>query len=108
MAILGFPNEGEISSMMGFVTEEDREKWERMKAASDSRLEASRRGLSARGLASEVAMPAMNIAERSINAQLHAARNEEARNTQVKETKRTVTTFTKEEPVAFDEYGPEF
>lgn len=106
MSILGFPNEAELSSMMGYVTEEDREKWDRMKAASDSRLEASRNGLTARGLASQAAMPAMSIAERSINAELHAARNEEARKTQVKETKRTVTTFTKEEPVSSEEYGP--
>lgn len=106
MAIMGFPGEGELSSMMGYVTDEDREKWERMKAASDSRLEASRNGLTARGLASQAAQPAMGIAEQSINAELHAIRNEEARKTQLKETKRTVTTFTKEEPVSSEEYGP--
>lgn len=104
MGIMGFPSEGEISSMLGYVTEEDRERWARMKAASDSRLQASGGGLTAQNFASQAVAPAMNIAERSINAELHAARNEQARMTQPKQTKRTVTTFTREEPVSSDEY----
>lgn len=105
MGVLGFPSERDLSSMMGYVTDEDREKWERMKAASDRALESSG-GLTARGLASHAAAPAMSMAERSINAGLTAARNEEARNTRAKETKRTVTTFMREEPVTGDEYEP--
>ncbi|WP_311245260.1 MULTISPECIES: hypothetical protein [unclassified Microbacterium] len=107
MGIMGFPSEHEITSMMGFVNEEDRTRWEKEKAASDARVESARAGLSARGLASTMAQPAMGIAERSINASLHAARTEEARNTTGKQTKRTSTTFISEEPVSSDEYSPE-
>lgn len=105
MAILGFPNEAEISSMMGFVTDEDRAKWDRMKEASDRNLEATRGGMTARQLAAQFASPAMSMAERSVTAQLHASRNEQARNTQAKHTKRTITTFTSEEPVSSDDHG---
>lgn len=108
MSLLGFPSEGEIASMMGYVKEEDRAEWDRRIAASNSRIENARASLSARGLASQIATPAMSIAEKSMNASLHAARNEAARNTTGKQTKRTVTTFTKEEPLSSEEYGPEY
>jgi hypothetical protein len=71
MGILGFPSETELSSMMGYVTDEDREKWARMKASSDKQIENSRNGLTARGLASQSAAPAISMAEKSINAQMH-------------------------------------
>ena len=106
MGMMGFPNETELSSMMGFVTDEDREKWDQMKAASDSRLEASRNGLTARGLASKAATPVMSIAERSINAQLQAARNEEARDTMRKQRRRVTEEIITEESV--NDYGPSF
>lgn len=107
MGILGFPSENEITTMMGYVTPEDRRKWEQDKPQSDQGVDAARGRLSARGLASQVAQPAMDIAGRSINASLHAARTEEARKTQGKQTKSTFTLFTKEEPVSSEEYGPE-
>lgn len=104
MGILGFPSENELSSMLGFVTDEDREKWRRGREASETRRQETREGLSARGLVSQAAMPAVSIGERVLNAELHAARNESARNTTQKQTKRTVTTFTKEEPLSSEEY----
>jgi len=108
MGILGFPNQAEVSAMMGFVTEEDREKWERMKASSDRNLEAARSGMSARQLAAQSATPAMTMAERSVYGDLQAAKQEEARMTQPKRTKRTTTTFTSEEPLSSDDHGMEY
>ena len=71
MSILGFPSETELSSMMGYVTDEDRDKWEKMKASSDKQIENSRSGLTAKGLASQSAGPAISMVEKSINAQMH-------------------------------------
>lgn len=107
MGLLGFPSESEITGMFGYVTPDDRRKWDQTAAESNQRVDAARDRLSARGLASQVAQPAMDIAGRSINASLHAARTEEARKTQGKQTKSTFTLFTKEEPVSSEEYGPE-
>lgn len=108
MGFPGFPDETFISEMTGFVTHEDREAWERKKAASDAELERARSGLTARGLASKAATPAMSFAEKTITAQMHAEQTEERRNSHRNQTKRTVTTFETEEPVSFDEHGPGF
>jgi hypothetical protein len=99
MALLGFPSENELTSMLGYVTEEDRAKWDQQKDASDKHLEKARSGLTARGLASQAATPAISMAERSIQAQMTGAQTEERRNTRAKQTKRTVTTLETEEPV---------
>lgn len=110
MAILGLPDENFLSEMTGFVTHEDREQWDRKKAASDAELEKARGSLSARGLASKAATPAMNFAQQTITAQMHAEQTEERRDSHKKQTKRTggYTTYETTEPVSFDERGPEF
>lgn len=105
MGMMGFPNEQELTSMLGYVTDEDRKRWEEMKATSDANLENARNGLTARGLASQAASPAISLAEKSVNAQMTSAAMEERRKTQVKQTKRTVTTFETEEPVKSDGHG---
>jgi hypothetical protein len=94
MSILGFPSETELSSMMGYVTDEDREKWDRMKAASDKQLEGARNGLTAKGLASQSAGPAISMAEKSINAQMQGeqmAEREALRNSRKERVERTET-----------------
>lgn len=103
MSILGFPSETDISSMMGYVTDEDRAQWLRMKEASDRQLEEANNGLTAKGLALQSATPAIGIAEKVIGAQMHAASTEDMRKTGMKQTKRTVTTLETEEPVLDDE-----
>lgn len=110
MAILGLPDENFISEMTGFVTHEDREAWEQKKAASDAELERARGSLSARGLASKAATPAMNFAQQVITAQMHAEQTEERRDSHRKQSKQTsaTKTFQTTEPVSFDERGPEF
>ncbi len=105
VGMLGLPNPEELASMFGYVDENDRAQWEQKKAASDARLEQARNRLSGRGLATHAAGPAMGMAERSINAELSAARHEEARNTLAKERKTTTTTITREEPVSSDSHG---
>lgn len=71
MGVLGIPNDNELLSMFGYVTDEDRAKWNSMREASDRSLEESRNGMTARDLASKSAAPAIGMAEKSINAQMH-------------------------------------
>lgn len=104
MAILGFPNEAEISSMMGFVTDEDRDKWDQMKAASDKNLAATRNGLTARGLASQAALPGMNLAEQAVNSRMRAAHNVQADRTTGSRA-RVRETIIEETPIT-DDYQP--
>lgn len=109
MGMLGFPDAEEMASMMGFVTDEDRDRWKKQKAASDERMESARNGLSARQLASQSAAPAIGLAEKAINAQMTSASIEQRRGTLKKQTnRRTVTTFETEEPVVSDEPGMGF
>ncbi|MCI4659599.1 hypothetical protein [Cryobacterium zhongshanensis] len=104
MGILGFPSETELSSMMGYVTDEDRDKWARMKASSDKQIENSRNGLTARGLASQSAAPAISMAEKSINAQMHGEqmadrerrRKEGEEEVEVTETRKRTRFFDKD------------
>jgi hypothetical protein len=105
MSILGFPSEQELTSMMGFVTDKDRDEWDARKDASDRRLESARSGLTAKGLASKSATPAVSMIERTVNSQMTAAQMEARRNTSPKQTRRTVTTLETEEPVQSDGYG---
>ncbi|ROR75981.1 hypothetical protein SAMN06295974_3874 [Plantibacter flavus] len=65
--------------MFGFVTNEDRERWNKMKAASDEQMEGARNGLTAKGLASQSAAPMIGMAERSINAQMTGEANAQRR-----------------------------
>lgn len=108
MGMLGFPGKDELTGMFGYVTDEDRAKWEQQRAASDARIANGEGGVTARSLAHQAATPAMSFAERTITGQMHAAQTEERRNTSVKQTKRTFTTFEREEPVSFEERGPEY
>ena len=92
MSILGFPNETELASMMGFVTDDDRDKWDRMKASSDKQMETARGGLSARGMASQSAAPAISFVEKSINAQMQGEQMaERSRMRQESEVEETTT-----------------
>ena len=108
MGFPGFPDANFVSEMTGFVTHEDRARWEQKKASSDAELEKARGGLSARGLASQAAKPAMSLAEKTLMSQMHAEQNEERRNTLGKKTKRSFEQYVTEEPVSFDERGPSF
>jgi len=102
MSILGFPTSSDISEMFGYVTPEDRAKWDSQKEESDKQLDKARNGLTAAGLASKSTAPALGMAEKVISSRMTGAAMEERRNTQAKQTKRTVTTLETEEPVNID------
>jgi hypothetical protein len=71
MSIFGFPSTSELTEMMGYVTDEDHARWDSMKESSDKRREAARTGQTAKGLASQGVAPALGMAEKNINAQIH-------------------------------------
>lgn len=91
MGVLGFPNDNELLSMFGYVTDEDRDKWNRMRESSDRSLEESRSGLTARGLASQSAAPAIGMAEKSINAQMQGEQMAEREAKRKSRTERVTT-----------------
>lgn len=110
MSILGFPSEKELSSMFGYVSDEDREKWNRMKAASDAQVEGAHNGLTARGLASQSANPALHMAEKSIDAQMKGeqmAEREALRNGRKErvELKETRTRYFEEDAPSNSDHG---
>ena len=114
MGLLGFPSADEMSSMMGFVTDEDRAKWDSMKQRSDAEL--AKRG-SAEGVASKGVNPALGFAEKSINAQMHGeqmavrerARKEGETQVEVVETRRKTHFIPNDdEPSSKRDDGPEF
>lgn len=94
MGLLGFPSPDEISSMMGYVTDEDRSKWEQMKNRSDA--EIAKRG----EVGSKITAPAVSIVERTVNAQMQGEmiaererqRQEREDKVEIRET-RTRTAF---------------
>ena len=94
MGLLGFPNPDEISSMMGYVTDEDRAKWEQMKARSDAELQKRSEA------GSKMTDPAVSIVERTVNAQMQGEmiaererqREEREDKVEIRET-RTRTAF---------------
>lgn len=104
MSISGFPSERELSDMFGYVTQEDREKWDKESEAADQRRERARNGLSARGLASNAVAPIISQAENVMNRQMSATLVEEKRNTLGKQSKRTITTIESEQPLQSDSH----
>lgn len=108
MGVMGFPGERDLSTMFGVVTEEDRQRWERDKQASDQRIQGAREGLTARGLASKSVTPTIGLAEKVINSQIHGEMTDARRNTHRKQTKRTISVLDTEEPVQSDSQGMEF
>lgn len=112
MKIPGFPSEEEILSSFGYVTDEDRDRWDRMKAASDERMAASGTRLSARELAAQAASPAVSMAERGIQAQMVGAQTAEegvsrAARPKVRVEHTTTRTRVTEEEVKEGADGPE-
>jgi hypothetical protein len=114
MSILGFPSTQELTSMLGYVTDQDRAEWEQRKAASDQQLEAARNGLTARGLASQSAAPALSMAEKSIDRQLQgetiAARQAErtGRKERVERTETRTRFYEEDLPEGADGRQPGF
>ena len=99
MGLMGIPTADEMASMMGYVTDEDRSKWEAKKARSDAEMQ--RRGQ----MGQSVTGPALGMAEKTVNAQMQgemiAERERSRADRQIK--KKTVTTFEETEHVDKDD-----
>lgn len=104
---LGFPGSKDLAAMFGYVTDEDREAWQK------ERLERAGNGKSsgtAREITDKSTGPAMDMAKRSVQAQMHGAQNEAQRGSQPKQRSRVVTRETITEQsrnIDGDSYGPE-
>lgn len=88
-----------IMDMLGFVDEEDRERWAKLEQAKEQRM--ANKG---NGLATQAAQPGLGLAEKVIGAKVYAAQQEHDRGTVRKE--RTVTTIEESRNVDED-YEPE-
>lgn len=77
MGVFGIPSENELLSMFGYVSDEDREKWNRKNAASGRGSDGANQGATAKGLASKAAAPVIAMAEKSINAQMQGEQTAE-------------------------------
>lgn len=64
MGLMGIPTADEMASMMGYVTDEDRSKWEAKKARSDAEMQ--RRGQAGQS----VTGPVLGMAEKTVHAQM--------------------------------------
>lgn len=111
MKIPGFPSEEDILQSFGYVTDEDRSRWQQMKEASDQRMAQSGSSLSARELAAQATSPAVSLAERSIQAQMVGAQTAEeraGRDTRKVQVRHTTTrTRVTEEDFSESADGPE-
>lgn len=108
MSKLGFPSEKDMSEMFGFVTPEDREKWQQKREASKQK--------GAPGTAQEMAgksiKPALDLAKHGVRAQLHGAQTEAQRGAQAKQkirvTRERVTEQSQNIEGDSTDFGPEF
>ena len=94
MGLMGIPTADEMASMMGYVTDEDRSKWEAKKARSDAEMQRRCQ------MGQSVTGPVLGMAEKTVNAQMQGEmiaereRQREAREdkVEIRET-RTRTSF---------------
>lgn len=92
MGLMGIPTADEMASMMGYVTDEDRSKWEAKKARSDAEMQ--RRGQ----VGQSVTGPALGMAEKTVHAQMQgemiAERERQRQSNEVEDEVQTTTTTT--------------
>lgn len=109
MGLLGFPSGKDLSEMFGFVTDEDRAKWEQQREANKEKTPGT-----AQDMASKSIAPALDMAKHGVQAQMHGAQYEAQRGAQPKQKSRVVTRETVTEQSrnidASDGsgYGPDF
>ena len=107
MSFMGFPTGRDLSEMFGFVKEEDRDNWEKERNSRQNQA----RGTAA-DMASRSAGPALDMAKRGVQAQMHGAQMEAQRGSQAKVRMTKTETITEQsknidDPVTPD-YGPDF
>lgn len=107
MGTLGFPSGKDLSEMFGFVTEEDRSKWEQQREAGKKKQPGT-----AADMASKSVAPAMDMAKQGVQAQMHGAQYEAQRGAQPKQKTRVVRETVTEQSRNIDPsdsgYGPDF
>lgn len=106
--MFGLPNDEELKGMMGFVTDEDRQKWEQMEQARQQRKQ------NRPNAANELAKPGLGLAERAIGTQMQAAQHKSMRDgeewveeTTTRSRKRPASEFDSEQ-ASSQGYEPEF
>jgi hypothetical protein len=109
MGTLGFPSGKDMSEMFGYVTPEDQAGWEKQREASKA-AQVAKPG-TAKEMANKSIAPALDMAKRGVQAQLHGAQMESQRGDQAKTrtrvTRETVTEQSRNVD-ASDDSGPEF
>lgn len=107
MSFMGFPTGKDLSEMFGFVKEEDRNNWEKERAARQNQS----RGTAA-DMAGRSAGPALDMAKRGVQAQMNGAQMEAQRGQQAKVRMVKTETFTEQseniDPKSTVDYGPDF
>lgn len=86
MGAFGFPSGKDMSEMFGYVTEEDRTKWEQERQARQESTPGT-----AHDMASKSIAPALDMAKHGVQAQMHGAQFEAQRGGQPKQRQRVVT-----------------
>lgn len=80
MSFMGFPSRRDMSEMFGFVTNEDKAKWEQERDANQKSGSSG----TASEMASKSAGPALDLARKGVQAQMHGAQTEAQRGAQAK------------------------
>lgn len=106
--MLGFPSNKDLSEMFGYVTEEDRDKWEQDREARKKKTPGTAREMADKSIA-----PALDMARQGVQAQMHGAQYEAQRGAQPKQksrvvTRETVTEQSRNIDASEDSYGPDF
>lgn len=108
MGAIGFPTGKDLSEMFGFVKSEDRDNWEKERNARQN----GPRGTAA-DMAGRSAGPALDMAKRGVQAQMHGAQMEAQRGSQAKVRTTKTETITEQsrnisEPDTSSDYSPDF
>lgn len=107
--VLGFPSGKDLVEMFGYVTDEDRTKWEQQREASKKENTPG----TAQEMANRSIAPALEMAQHGVQAQMHGAQYEAQRGAQPKQRSRvirqTVTEQSRNVDVVDDPgYEPDF
>ena len=106
MGLIGFPSGRDLSEMFGYVTEEDRAQWEKQREAGKQNQPGT-----AQEMANKSIAPALDMAQRGVQAQMHGAQMEAQRGSQPKQRSRVIRETVTEQSRNIDageDFGPEF
>lgn len=92
-----------MTEMFGFVTPEDKAKWEQQREANKQKPAPG----TAQEMASKSAAPALDLAKKGVQAQMHGAQTEAQRGNRAKVVTRE-TVMEQSRNVDDSSYGPEF